>query len=125
MNLHLNELGGRQWVVLLFLVAVLFLAEAFICAAIGLFAASLKGSARLLFWPIALVLVIAMLPGFLLAAMLYGFMRPPYGGHLLPSSEQSWPQRGINGLIELIGGRSVTAESAVMKTIGGDADATS
>jgi hypothetical protein len=98
-NINLSALSGSQWLLGMIALGLIVCLETLVCIGVGLVALQLKGAARFLFWPIAFVVVVGLLPGFLFGALLFGFMRPPFSGHIKPLEDQSTPQRGINGLI--------------------------
>jgi hypothetical protein len=68
----------------------------------GALAAKCPVPARFFLWPVALALLVAFLPGFLLVALLFGFMTPGFEGHLTPRDQQDWRRRGLNDLLELL-----------------------
>ena len=98
-NINLSALSGSQWLLGMIALGLVVCLETVLCIGVGLVALQVKGAARFLFWPIAFAVVVALFPGFLFGALLFGFMRPPFSGHTKPLADQSVPQRGINGII--------------------------
>ena len=102
MGINLAGPGLSGWLLLIGGGILLLLVEAMLCAALGQLDGRVKGGMRYVLWPIALALGIVLLPGFFTGALLFGFMTPPFNAHLVPSEQQSWPQRGLNGLLQLV-----------------------
>ena len=102
MGIDFATLGFTGWLLLFGALAAVLLAEAMICAAVGNVAGGAKGAARFVAWPFGLALGLLFLPGFLLGALLFGFMTPPFNAHLAPPEQQSWPQRGLNRFLLLV-----------------------
>jgi hypothetical protein len=76
--------------------------EAGVLIGLGSLAAKAPVPARFLLWPVCLAALIALLPGFLWAALLFGFMTPTFDGHLTPRDKQEWRRRGLNDFLELL-----------------------
>jgi hypothetical protein len=68
----------------------------------GLAARTAPVGARYAMWPIGLALALGLFPFLFIAALFMGFMTPTFGGHNLTTKDQSWGQKGLNGLFELI-----------------------
>jgi hypothetical protein len=83
-----------------------------VCIFMGLGAEMVPAKSRAIIWPFYLLMALILLPGLLFGFMLYGFLRPPFGAHLLPKDQQSRSQRGLNGFLEILTGRPASAESS-------------
>lgn len=102
MGAFLSELGFIGLILVGLGGIVLLFVEALVCIGFGLLAERCPAGVRFVLWPIGLALIIGFLPGLLLAAIFLGFMRPPFSGHTVPRSKRSRPQKGLNGLFELM-----------------------